>query len=77
MKILIDVGNEKPLKGDMLQFDGEKWHCVSHAATFSDERVRVAKLEEEVAELEESLEKSIEAIEGKISKIAKAVEELL
>ena len=77
MKIIIDLAEAKPNKGDELRFNGEKWVPVSHNASFDSERIRIAELEEKVASLEKTLSEALEANDRKIAAIAKAVEGLL
>ena len=77
MKVLIDLGNLEPMKGDELRFDGEKWVCVSHNASFSEERKRIEVLEREALSTKTMLIAEVKNLKDKISTIAKAVEELL
>lgn len=77
MKVLIDLGNLEPMKGDELRFDGKNWVCVSHNASFSEERQRIERLEREVLACQTMLIAEVKNMKDRISTIAKAVEELL
>ena len=65
MKTIIDIKAEKPRKGDVLTFDGEKWVCEGRNSFNSSVFEYARKLEKRIIELEaqnELLKANIQSI---------------
>lgn len=77
MKILIDLDDLTPMKGDLLEYDGHRWKPISHenALGEAEAKVRALIIKDEVLKAE--MEDEIKSMRESIAAVAKAVKELI
>lgn len=77
MKMMIDLDDLTPMKGDLLEFDGHRWKPISHENALGEAEAKVRALILECEALKISTEEEIKSMKADIATVAKAVKELI